>query len=82
MVRQIVDVYSVWTPLQSVFYGLRLVSATRAFGVDCRVELVGVSLKEGVCPARRRARLFSMRGAALDRLKKRLAVSADGRGCM
>ncbi len=30
-----------------MFYGLRLLSATRAFGVHCRVELVGVSLKEG-----------------------------------
>ncbi len=39
--------YSVWTPLQPVFYGLRLLSATRAFGVDFRVELVGVSLKKG-----------------------------------
>ncbi len=38
--------YSVWTPLQTVFYGLRLLSAARAFRVDCRVELVGVSLKE------------------------------------
>ncbi len=35
------------TALQPVFYVLRLLSATRAFGVDCRVELVGVSLKEG-----------------------------------
>ncbi len=35
------------TDLQQVFYGLRLLSATRAFGVDCRVELVGVRLKEG-----------------------------------
>ncbi len=39
--------YSVWTPLQPVFYGLRLLSATRAFEVDCRVELIGVGLKEG-----------------------------------
>ncbi len=39
--------YSVWTLLQPVFYGLRLLPATRAFGVDWRVELVGVSLKEG-----------------------------------
>ncbi len=30
-----------------MFYGLRLLSETRAFGVDCRVELVGVSLEEG-----------------------------------
>ncbi len=30
-----------------MFYGLRLLSATRAFGVNYRVELVGVSLKEG-----------------------------------
>ncbi len=28
-----------------MFYGLRLLSATRAFGADCRVELVG--LKKG-----------------------------------
>ncbi len=27
--------------------GLRLLSATRAFRVDCRVELIGVSLEEG-----------------------------------
>ncbi len=49
MVRQIavVSVLNVWTPLQPVFYGLRLLSATRAFGVDFRVELVGVSLKKG-----------------------------------
>ncbi len=39
--------YSVWTPLQPVFYVLRLLSATRAFGVDCHVELDGVSLEEG-----------------------------------
>ncbi len=32
---------------QPVFYGLQLLSATRAFGVDCRVELVGVSLEQG-----------------------------------
>ncbi len=32
-----------------MLYGLRLLSATRAFGVDCRVELVGVGLKEGGC---------------------------------
>ncbi len=30
-----------------MFYGLRLLSTIRAFGVDCLVELVGVSLKEG-----------------------------------
>ncbi len=49
MVRRIVfvSVLLVWTPLQPVFYGLRLRSATRAFGVGCRVKLVGVSLKEG-----------------------------------
>ncbi len=40
------EFYSVWTPLQPVFYGLWLLSATRAFGVECRVELVGVSLNE------------------------------------
>ncbi len=39
--------YSVLTPLQPVFYGLRLLSATKAFGFDCRVEMVGVSLKDG-----------------------------------
>ncbi len=33
--------------LQTVFYGLRLLSATRVFWAHCRVELVGVSLKEG-----------------------------------
>ncbi len=40
--------YSVWTPLQPLFYGLRLLSATRAFRVDCRVKLIGVSLEEVV----------------------------------
>ncbi len=39
--------HSVWTPVQLVFYGLRLLSSTRAFGVDCCVKLVCVSLKEG-----------------------------------
>ncbi len=39
-----------------MFYGLRLLSATRAFGVDCRVELVGVSLKEWGLTGSRRAR--------------------------
>ncbi len=41
--------YSVWTALQPMFYGLRLLYATRAFRVDCRVKLIGVSLEdEGV----------------------------------
>ncbi len=31
-----------------MFYGLRLLSATRAFRVDCRVKLIGVSLEEVV----------------------------------
>ncbi len=30
-----------------MFYGLRLLSATRAFRVDCRVKTIGVSLEEG-----------------------------------
>ncbi len=34
--------------LQPMFYGLRLLSATRAFRVDCHVKLIGVSLEEGV----------------------------------
>ncbi len=33
--------------LQPMFYGLRLLSATRAFRVDCRVKLIGVCLEEG-----------------------------------
>ncbi len=37
----------VGTPLLQLLYGLRLLSATRAFRVDCRVELIGVSLEEG-----------------------------------
>ncbi len=53
--------YSVWTLLQSVFYGLRLLSAARAFWVDYHIELVGVSLEEGVWPARRRARRTASR---------------------
>ncbi len=40
--------YSVWTPMQPMFYGLWLLSATRAFRVDCHVKLIGVSLEEGV----------------------------------
>ncbi len=40
--------YSVWTPLQQIFYGLQFLSATRAFRVDCRVKLIGVSLEEVV----------------------------------
>ncbi len=52
MVRQIVVVSELHrytgTPLQPVFYGSRLLYAAGAFGVDCHVELVGVSLKEGV----------------------------------
>ncbi len=39
--------YSVWTALQSMFYGLRLISTTWAFRVDYRVELIGISLAEG-----------------------------------
>ncbi len=39
--------YSVWTPLQRVFYGLRLLSTTRVFRVDLRVVLIGVILEEG-----------------------------------
>ncbi len=39
--------YSVWTPLQPVCYGLRLLSATRTFKVDCRVKLIGFTLEEG-----------------------------------
>ncbi len=38
--------YSVWTALQPMFNGLRLLSATRAFRVDYRVKLIGVSLEE------------------------------------
>ncbi len=30
-----------------MFYGLRLLSATRALGVDCRIKLIGASLEEG-----------------------------------
>ncbi len=39
--------YSVWTPLLPTFYGMRLLSAARAFRVDCHIELIGVSLEEG-----------------------------------
>ncbi len=39
--------YRVWTPLQAVFYGLRLPSTIWAFRVDCRVKLIGVSLEGG-----------------------------------
>ncbi len=46
MVRQIVFV-SALQRLDTAAAVLRLLSATRAFGVNCRVELVGVSLKEG-----------------------------------
>ncbi len=49
MVRQIVAV-SVLQRLDSaqpMFYGLRLLSATRAFRVDCRVKLIDISLEEG-----------------------------------
>ncbi len=38
---------SVWIELQTMIYGLRLLS-TRALRVDCRVKLIGVSLQEGV----------------------------------
>ncbi len=32
-----------------MFYGFRLLSTTRAFRIDCRVKLIGVSLEvEGV----------------------------------
>ncbi len=40
--------YSVGTPLQLMFYGLRLLSAAGAFRVDCRVKLVGVKIEKGV----------------------------------
>ncbi len=30
-----------------MFYGLRLLSTTRAFRIDCRVKLIGVSIEEG-----------------------------------
>ncbi len=39
--------YSVGTPVQPVFYGLRLLFATRALWVDSRVGLIGLSLEEG-----------------------------------
>ncbi len=39
-------------PLQPMFDGLRLLFATRAFKVNCRAKLTGVSREEG-------ARLFS-----------------------
>ncbi len=39
--------HSAWTALQPMFYGLRLISATWAFRVDCCVKLIGVSLEEG-----------------------------------
>ncbi len=41
--------YSVWTPLQSMFYGLRLLSATRAFRVDCHVKLSAAGCSECGC---------------------------------
>ncbi len=53
--------YSVWTPLQPMFHGLRLLSANRAFRVDCRVKLIGVSLRRGARPARRRTRRTASR---------------------
>ncbi len=31
-----------------MFYSLRLLSATRAFKVDCRVKQIDASLEEGV----------------------------------
>ncbi len=46
MVRQIV-VVSVLQRLDTAAASVLPLSATRAFGVDCRVELVGVSLKKG-----------------------------------
>ncbi len=39
--------YSVRTALQPIFYGLRLLSATMAFRMDCLGELIGVSLEKG-----------------------------------
>ncbi len=44
MVRQIIAV----SPLQPLLYGSRLLSATGAFRVNRSVDLIGVSLKEGV----------------------------------
>ncbi len=38
--------YSVWTALQPMFYGLRLLPTTRVSRVDSHVELVGVSFEE------------------------------------
>ncbi len=39
--------YDVWAALQPMFYGLRLLPATRAFRVDCGVKLIGLSLEDG-----------------------------------
>ncbi len=39
---------SVGTPLQPLFYGSRLLSATRALRDNRSVNLIGISLKEGV----------------------------------
>ncbi len=44
MVRQRVSV----SVLQPMFYGLRFLSATRAFRVDCHVKLIDINLEEGV----------------------------------
>ncbi len=61
-----------------MFYGLRLLSATMTFRVDCHVKLVDVSLEEGGCD-----QLVDGRGerygfpAAL--MSKRLATSRPGR---
>ncbi len=40
--------YSVWTPLQQIFYGLQFLSATGALRVNYRVKLIDVSLEEVV----------------------------------
>ncbi len=49
MVRQIVvvSVLQRFDTAAAVFYVLWPLSASRSFGVDCRVELVGVCLNEG-----------------------------------